>query len=754
MQCRKCGNSIHESDSICRHCGEVLRGDTPVHYEEFSWTVHDFSKPKKVEEEVKMEWPKEPERPRRNVNLDEPISFDIDMFKKRSETDPLPKEEAFVKPVEEPVVTPVETPVVEAPAKEPAKPVDASPEQKLQELAELTQKLRHQQNVERQAAAQSAMNNSRATAAVEAREESLRKADPFFDFSKTNMDFQELLDQEYAKLQKMKQGVPYVESHWKYHDEPVVEVQPVEEAAKEEPVAVEVPEANEPEQEPEVAEVIEPVKEVKLPVAPEDALEQMIFSGTRAVDPDSDATIKVDLSAIKKAAAKRYGYETEAELNGIPVELVPEEEPVPVVKQVEDIIEVTEPETPEVVVQKRNTMTEMERAREEYFKMLDQEMTGVQVKVEVNTVQDGKVITDVDIKPGHPVEVKTSTVKFSNADAAAVAAAMAAAEAATHEQPKVEEPKHYEEPKRQEPIQTEPEEEMVWPLDPSRYEEEEERGGCLGTIGKFLLLIIGLVILLELGALAVLYFAPDSSIGGIVGNVQDKVLGLIDDVKDKTDDIKLPIGNNDATDETSGDESQAGDVNQEAQGDQGSAVVNPNPNPMTDKAALIQTQMGKNKNIKSIKANSSLGYKSGVDYGLKDLNNSKPITNNIWYTDDQGNPVYYDQAVVGTLISFNSQWVDYVNTGDKAVLKVVKEGSDAYNNTVNFSKAGKVKEEFTSMEIGEIRQGEQGFYLWAKEEIKLVENGTTSTANYQWVYCMEPVGKEMKIVDYISVKNK
>ena len=65
-----------------------------------------------------------------------------------------------------------------------------------------------------------------------------------------------------------------------------------------------------------------------------------------------------------------------------------------------------------------------------------------------------------------------------------------------------------------------------------------------------------------------------------------------------------------------------------------------------------------------------------------------------------------------------------------------------------------MKEEFTSVEIGEIRQGEQGFYLWVGEKIQLTENGTTSTAEYQWVYCMEPVGKEMKITDYINVKNK
>ncbi|MBR5000708.1 MAG: hypothetical protein IKY08_01975, partial [Firmicutes bacterium] len=371
----------------------------PVHNEEFSWTVHDFSRPKKTVDEVKMEWPKEPERPRRTANLDEPISFDIDVFKKRSESEQLPKEEPLFRSAE---------PVKEEPVKEA--PAEPTPEQKIQELAELTEKLRQQQRAERQAAAQNAMNHSRQEAAVEAREESLRKAAPFFDFSATNIAFQDLLDQEYAKLQKSKEGVPYVESHWTYQadlEQPVAEPAPV---VEESPVT----------------------KAPELPESPEDALERMLMEGTSSFDPDSDATIKVDLSAIKKAAAQRYGYEAEGEPEEASVE--PTEEPVPVVKAVEDIVPETEPETAEELAKKRNTMTEMEKAREEYFRMLDQELGGVQVKVEV------------DIKPGNTVERHTTVLRTADikaAEAAAVAAEAAATDVvgagAQSEPPKVEE---------------------------------------------------------------------------------------------------------------------------------------------------------------------------------------------------------------------------------------------------------------------------------------------------------------------------
>lgn len=661
----------------------------PVHNEEFSWTVHDFSKPKKAVEEVKMEWPKEPERPRRNVNLDEPISFDIDVFKKRSESEQLPKEEKAPEPpkMEEPKVS-----------------TESSPEKKIQELEELTEKLRKQQNMERQAAAQSAMNSSRQEAAAEAREESLRKADPFFDFSHTNIAFQDLLDQEYAKLQKRKEGVPYVESQWRYQPEP--ETQPEPEIPSEPEPAAEIP----------VEAPVEEPAEAELPESPEDALERMIMEGTQNVDPSNDATIQVDLSAIKKAAAQRYGYETAAELDGVPVELM------------EEIIETTEPETPEEAVKKRNTMTEMEKAREEYFKMLDQELSGVQVKVEV------------EVKPNTTVERHT-TILDSRDVAAAEAEDNVVETTAEVEVPAPE-------VSAEEPKAAEPEEEIVWPLDPSQYEEEEERGGFFSVLGKILLAVIALVIALEIGALAILYFAPDSAMAGKVYVVQEKVLGLIDSLKNGDDGEDDPV----IDDQTQAD--QEGEAGQEEpNGEAGTADPVTDTAPMTDKTALIQTQIGKNKNIKSITANDALTYKSGANYGIEDLNDSKPIENNLWYTKEDGTPVYYDQEVVGALIAFNSQWVDYVNEGDKAALDLTKEGSDAYNQAVNFSKAGKVKEEFVSVQIGEIRQGQNGFYLWAAEEIKLTENGETKTANYKWVYCMEPVGKEMKITDYISVKN-
>lgn len=761
MQCRICGSTIGETDTVCKVCGAVQEGKKPVQNEEFHWTVHDFSKPKKTVEEVKMEWPKEPGPVKRNVNLDEPISFDIDALKKRSVQEKPLKEE-------------------KAPSAEPVKKVPFD-------------------------------GGSGEFAAASARKESLSKADTFFDFSKANTEFQEVLDQEYDKLQKSKEGIPYEESPWRYQPE---------------------------------ATAAEKAGEFHLSENPQDALERMISEGTQEMQTDGEATIQVDLSAIKRAAAKRYGYEFESALDDIIKETVPETAAAAVsataAKSGQGTTAAAEtsaaaanftaasgvntaPTTPiaatmappamspvtaaaeasaatagtaaspaadsravckaETAVQsggqaqkfkKRQTMTEMERAREEYFRMLDQENGGVQVKVEVNTPygQAGRIVADVDIQPDRtaakkrnfepiyeelnaqepleleevftepPVSAGSFAGTFTQPLAKQADAIVASVETSVQSGQKAGDFPTSQE--KETKASDEPKEEMVWPLSPEDYEEEKE-GGALSVIGKILLVLIAIVVALELAALGILYFAPTSGAANIVYSVQEKVTDFIASIRG--DD--QPVVDEQDTPDESGDSQQ---VSGESQGAETDGAVDTAP--MADKAALIATQLGRNKNIGSITANDALVYKAGVNYGNADLNASKPIENNVWYTTDDGTVVYYDREIVGTLIAFNSQWIDYVNNGDKSALSLTKEGSRAYKNASEFSKVGKVKEEFLSVELGEIRQGEQGNYLWAKEQIRLVENGVSSTVNYQWVYCMEPVDGQMKIVDYINVKNK
>jgi len=243
-------------------------------------------------------------------------------------------------------------------------------------------------------------------------------------------------------------------------------------------------------------------------------------------------------------------------------------------------------------------------------------------------------------------------------------------------------------------------------------------------------------------------------VGKAHSQVAETVSGWADGIKGV-----LPGGSQDQDDQQgSGQDDQQGE-SQEGEGiadPDGTGTENgqheappiPDPNPMADKDALIATQIGNNVHILEIRANTSLGYEAGRDYGNADLNSSQPITNNIWQAPPDSPPVYYDQAVVGTVIAFDSQWIDYVNAGNQGVLGLMKPESEAYNKSTTYSKLGKIQETFQLLEIGEIRRGQYGFYVWVRESIQITEEGVAEDKSYNWIYYMEPLDGRMLVVDY------
>ncbi len=282
--------------------------------------------------------------------------------------------------------------------------------------------------------------------------------------------------------------------------------------------------------------------------------------------------------------------------------------------------------------------------------------------------------------------------------------------------------------------------------------EEEKRKG---SVTQILLVIIAIILAAEILILGIRYFAPESSASKAIGTAQaqiyDVVSGWMSGASDlfSGDDEQTP---SDGDDQNKVDDDQDGESADGQEDNSTPPAPAPDPNPTADKNALIASQLGLNKNIQEVKAVEALAYQSGKDYGLADINNSKPISNNIWQTPENGEPVYYDQAIVGTIIAFDSQWIDYVNNGDKSVLSLLKKDSKAYRNAVSFSKAGKITETFKQLQIGEIRQGSEAFYVWAYEEIQITEKGATRNQNYDYIYHLEPVDGKMQIINYTKYK--
>ncbi|NCB42599.1 MAG: hypothetical protein EOM59_08260 [Clostridia bacterium] len=242
---------------------------------------------------------------------------------------------------------------------------------------------------------------------------------------------------------------------------------------------------------------------------------------------------------------------------------------------------------------------------------------------------------------------------------------------------------------------------------------------------RFVLILVLIPLLLETAVVGLRTFAPDSpwtqTASDVEGRVIDQVLEWGNTAKqfviEQLEKVGLKISSN-TTDED----------------------LLPVSEPEFDLGALVSKY---NKNIKSITESPTLGYESTGEYkieGLADMGVVEDIT--------------LKEAVYACLISFNSKWVDYVNEGeDKSCLDLLKADGEAYRSALNFSKIGKIKEEFESLMLGEIRYIGFEYYVFVREHIAVTEEGKTSLSAYSWLYRLEDVAGELKIVDYTAFKN-
>lgn len=314
-----------------------------------------------------------------------------------------------------------------------------------------------------------------------------------------------------------------------------------------------------------------------------------------------------------------------------------------------------------------------------------------------------------------------------------------------------------------EPAPPEPPAPPLWfeTVDEEPEPEPKARGGC---VSRVLLILVILFLAAEVAALGIKYFWPESPAAAQVTQVQMVLSEKLDGLKDSVAAFIAGFGSGE---EPGGPEGEgAGGTGTEGEGTEGGSAsggegtadgngggpdtgtTGPDPQPAADKAELVGSLLGYNENIKTVRANDSLAFDSGADYPVADIAASKPIENNIWEQPAGADPKYYDREIVAVLIAFDSQWNAYVNEGDESVLALTREGSRAYRIVDTYSKVGKVKQEFTLLEIGEIRQGTEAFYVWAYEEIKEVEGAATNYKKYHWIYRIEPVDGAMKIADY------
>ncbi len=735
MYCKICGAEINSTDLFCRACGTkieelspegTISSEEPKH-EDFTWNIYEFPKPRRTEE-IDFQWNLNAlkEKKQQEENLLKKEEF-LKSEESNSQQEVLEKEEPN-EPIEETKI------VWEIPKKE-ALPSDIvvsnfSDLPGAEVKKEIAEKI-----------------TETAEAEIPEKDLETNEAEKFFTFSKKNEEFQQLLDREYEKIRKKNRELPSLkESH--------------------------------------LSTVMEP------PELPQKEKEAVFAEEAEKTEDD---TKRVDLKAIKKTCEE--AFKSSACIPAQPLEETKESE--------------SEAEMAGRLAAHANHLGEMIAARASFFAEIPEPVceaeekelaqiptsgpsetivgpnTEVLVTVEVKSngksetvtrqtiAMDGALIAEAARQGAMPEKKPLPLSVTLDEREADFAKAVPVKEEINIEEVHIKEDKPEKLPfleKIQEEkltdiendekiqdaeieveAQEEPEKRELPDLDNTLSQEDLTKFWQMNTFGmeekkkvnipKIALGVIAALLVLEIGALGIQFFFPKSAAAQGIYSVQSKVVQAFSKVGDDITSVFQ-------SDKNEKEQKEDRENKDEEQEEQEVVPEEPNPLPMSDKNALIESQLINNKNIQVVSKADSLLFNETRDYGVKDLNKSTPIDNNIWYTGEDGVTVYYDQAVVGTLISFNSQWIDYVNKKDESILSLLKPKSRAYNNVASFSKAGKITEVFESFSIGEIRKGEKGYYVFTEEQIKKTEKGKDSMISNHWIYYLEPVEQKMMIVNY------
>jgi hypothetical protein len=526
--------------------------------------------------------------------------------------------------------------------------------------------------------------------------ESTKQAERFFTFQKKNEEFQRLLDMEYEKLKSRTKGDDYREQQFRMPQEDMqmqrnaqIQAQMQAQQARNMQGFVPSPMYRQPAPPSPAGYRMPPA-----PVLRAENLndfEQMLMENTKDADFVTGDTLPINLEKIQEEVKAQE----EARLgpqNG------------------------KQPSAAAVVEGQKSANRErleaMAKAREDYFRSIgiepeseDGEPCPPAAEPVVAVASPAAVPSappvEEAIKPDLPAAPAEEPQEDIPADSADVAEGEAKAETA--------------------PDDTERSvAELFAPLEEKlKTQKKKKKHGFL----KFLLFLVLLAGLAEASVIGLRQFLPDHEITKTATGIEQTV---ISEVTTRSLQIKEYV-----LDVLKGFGIQLGEPEE---------PEDPLPEPEEEQFNLGALVTVFNKNIKSVTEGPKLGFDSAKTYEVEGLGDKDVITD-----------IDTKEAVYGCLISFNSKWIDYVNGGeDRSCLDLLKADGGAYRSAANFAKIGKISETFESLVLGEIRYDGAQYFTFVREQITVEEEGEVTKLSYSWIYRLEDVAGDIKIVDYTS----
>lgn len=122
---------------------------------------------------------------------------------------------------------------------------------------------------------------------------------------------------------------------------------------------------------------------------------------------------------------------------------------------------------------------------------------------------------------------------------------------------------------------------------------------------------------------------------------------------------------------------------------------------------------------------------------------------------DIHNTVLTDDKTFGALKTvieeFDSQCADYMNEITDAAPPLLKPGTTAYNQQVEYKKKHPtLNQSYQKVDVINARQGGGYYYVWVTEIMNVNENGAAKTTTDHWVYKIENDNGNWYICDYTA----
>ncbi len=105
----------------------------------------------------------------------------------------------------------------------------------------------------------------------------------------------------------------------------------------------------------------------------------------------------------------------------------------------------------------------------------------------------------------------------------------------------------------------------------------------------------------------------------------------------------------------------------------------------------------------------------------------------------------------GVIEEFNAQCAEYMNGITDEVPSLLKVGSTAYNQQVEYKKNHPLlKQSFQKIDVINAREGGGYYYVWVTEVLNIDDGGKKDVTTDHWVYKIEKINYDWYICDYTS----